>query len=81
MFNAALQLGSAIGSSATTSIQASIDTRGPGDGTGFEGRSSALWFLFAFVALEIIGVAVFFKRAVELPEDEESGERPKIVVH
>ncbi|KAF8605943.1 MFS general substrate transporter [Ceratobasidium sp. AG-I] len=81
VFNAALQLGSAIGSSATTSIQASIDARGPGDGSGFEGRSSALWFLFAFVGLEIIGVAVFFERSVEVSEDEESGERPKVVIH
>ncbi|KAF8605945.1 MFS general substrate transporter [Ceratobasidium sp. AG-I] len=80
VFNAALQLGSAIGTSATTSIQASIDARGPRDGTGFEGRSSALWFLFAFIAVEIIAVAVFFERSVEAPKDEESsGKQPKVV--
>ncbi|KAF8677372.1 Major Facilitator Superfamily [Rhizoctonia solani] len=86
VFNAALQLGSAIGTSATTSIQASVDVRNVGKegSTGFEGRSAALWFLLAWVGLEIIGVAVFFQRSAKSPLDEEAAEGkagPKVVVH
>jgi hypothetical protein len=86
VFNAALQLGSAIGTSATTSIQASVDARNIGkEGTtGFEGRSAALWFLLAWVGLEIIGVAVFFQGSAKSPLDEEAAEGkagPKVVVH
>jgi hypothetical protein len=84
VFNAALQLGSAIGTSATTSIQASVDARSAGEDAGFKGRSAALWFLVAWVGLEIIGVAVFFKRSAESPQDEESSVDKKgtrIVVH
>ncbi|KAJ1301686.1 hypothetical protein OPQ81_008922 [Rhizoctonia solani] len=66
VFNSALQLGGAIGSSATTSIQASIDEKvvknGTFDGTHFQGRSASLWFLLAWVGLVAIGVAVFFKQ-------------------
>ncbi|KAG8721845.1 hypothetical protein FRC08_009646 [Ceratobasidium sp. 394] len=58
VFNAELQLGAAIGTSATTSIQATVDER-THSGPGFSGRSAALWFLIAYVALEIVGVAVF----------------------
>ncbi|CAE6413017.1 unnamed protein product [Rhizoctonia solani] len=86
IFNAALQLGSAIGSSATTSIQASVDMKNIGKGglTGFEGRSAALWFLLAWIGLEIIGVAVFFQHSAKSPLDEESAEGkegPEVVVH
>ncbi|KAF8604038.1 MFS general substrate transporter [Ceratobasidium sp. AG-I] len=64
VLNAALQLGAAIGTSATTSIQASVDQLKESQGlvkTGFEGRSAALWFLVAFVGLELIGFAVFYR--------------------
>ncbi|KAG8748423.1 hypothetical protein FRC10_005970 [Ceratobasidium sp. 414] len=60
VFNAALQLGVAIGTSATTSIQAAVDER-THSGPGFTGRSAALWFLIAYVALEIVGVAAFYR--------------------
>ncbi|KAB5592439.1 MFS-type transporter [Ceratobasidium theobromae] len=81
VFNAALQLGCAIGTSATTSIQASVDARNVGQGTEFKGRSAALWFLVAWVALEMIGVAAFFKGSVQSPRDEESsaGGETKVV--
>ncbi|KAH7334314.1 major facilitator superfamily domain-containing protein [Rhizoctonia solani] len=66
VFNSALQLGGAIGTSATTSIQASIDEKvmenGTFDGTHFQGRSASIWFLLAWVGLVVIGVAVFFKQ-------------------
>ncbi|CAE6446291.1 unnamed protein product [Rhizoctonia solani] len=86
VFNAALQLGSAVGTSATTSIQASVDMRNIGKegSTGFEGRSAALWFLLAWIGLEIIGIAVFFQRSAKSPLDEEAAEGkagPKIVIH
>ncbi|KAG8684069.1 hypothetical protein FRC09_015640 [Ceratobasidium sp. 395] len=60
VFNAALQLGAAIGTSATTSIQATVDGR-TSSGSGFTGRFAALWFLVAYIALEIVGVAVFYR--------------------
>ena len=64
VLNAAFQLGSAMGTSATTSIQSSVDQLKERQGlvkTGFEGRSAALWFLVAFVGLELIGFAVFYR--------------------
>ena len=84
VFNAALQLGSAIGSSATTSIQASVDVQHSGEESAFKGRSAALWFLVAWVGLEIIGVAVFFQQSAKSPLDEEAGgegKGPRVVVH
>lgn len=73
VFNAALQLGAAVGTSATTSIQASVDEQRSSRGqsqTGFEGRSAALWFLVAFVALEIVAVAVFYREQRSLKDLE-----------
>jgi len=65
VFNAALQVGSALGTSATASIQISVDDRialdGTGNGSHYEGRSAAMWFLLAVVGLEVISVAVFYK--------------------
>ncbi|QRV74162.1 major facilitator superfamily transporter [Ceratobasidium sp. AG-Ba] len=86
VFNTALQLGSAIGTSATTSIQASVDARNPNDETAFKGRAAALWCLVAVVGLEIIGVLVFFKPLVKNPDDEESpasekDKRPPAIAH
>ncbi|QRV97382.1 major facilitator superfamily transporter [Ceratobasidium sp. AG-Ba] len=88
VFNSALQLGGAIGSSATTSIQASIDERvvreGTFDGTHFQGRAAALWFLLAWVGLVAIGVSVFYKVAKTPTSDvegKEVDEKPKVVVH
>jgi MFS family permease len=69
VFNAALQLGAAVGSSATTSIQASVDEQS-NSGPGFKGRSAALWFLVAYVALEIVGVAVFYREERSLKDLE-----------
>ncbi|KAF8599786.1 MFS general substrate transporter [Ceratobasidium sp. AG-I] len=64
VLNAAFQLGSAMGTSATTSIQSSVDQLKESQGvvkTGFEGRSAALWFLVAFVGIELIGFPVFYR--------------------
>ncbi|CAE6414164.1 unnamed protein product [Rhizoctonia solani] len=74
VFNSALQLGGAIGTSATTFIQASIDERvvknGTFDGTHFQGRAASLWFLSAWVLLVAIGVAVCYKHD-KCPNDVE----------
>ncbi|KAG8715679.1 hypothetical protein FRC09_016423 [Ceratobasidium sp. 395] len=93
VFNSALQLGGAIGSSATTSIQASIDERvvrdGTFDGTHFQGRAASLWFLLAWVGIVTIGVAVFY-RVGKAPagdvegkgvDEKQADELPKAVVH
>ncbi|KAG8720151.1 hypothetical protein FRC09_010038 [Ceratobasidium sp. 395] len=69
VFNAALQLGAAVGTSATTSIQASVDER-THSGPGFTGRSAALWFVVAYVALEITAVAVFYREERSLSDLE-----------
>ncbi|KAG9110293.1 hypothetical protein FRC07_008204 [Ceratobasidium sp. 392] len=69
VFNAALQLGAAVGTSATTSIQASVDERRH-SGPGFTGRSAALWFVVAYVVLEIVAVAVFYKEERSLSDLE-----------
>jgi hypothetical protein len=87
VFNSALQLGGAIGSSATTSIQASIDERvardGSFDGTHFQGRAASLWFLLAWVGLVAIGVAVFYKQdklAANDVEGKVEADQP-VVIH
>lgn len=88
MFNSALQLGGAIGSSATTSIQASIDERvhanGSFDGTNFQGRAASLWFLLAWVGIVAIGVAVFYKQdkmAAKDVEGKAETDRPAVAMH
>ncbi|KAG8746848.1 hypothetical protein FRC10_003370 [Ceratobasidium sp. 414] len=69
VFNAALQLGAAVGSSATTSIQASVDEHA-NSGPGFTGRSAALWFVVAYVVLEIVAVGVFYREERSLSDLE-----------
>lgn len=88
VFNSALQLGGAIGSSATTSIQASIDERvhanGSFDGTNFQGRAASLWFLLAWVGIVAIGVAVFYKQdkmAAKDVEGKAETDRPAVAMH
>ncbi|KAG8760786.1 hypothetical protein FRC11_014919 [Ceratobasidium sp. 423] len=74
VFNSALQLGGAIGTSATTSIQVSIDEKvvrnGSFDGTHFQGRAASLWFLSAWVVLVAIGVTICYEHD-KCPDDVE----------
>ncbi|KAG8704901.1 hypothetical protein FRC08_001953 [Ceratobasidium sp. 394] len=58
-----------IGSSATTSIQASVDERANA-GPGFTGRSAALWFVVAYVVLGIVAVGVFYREERSLGDLE-----------
>ena len=85
IFNSALQLGSAIGLAAITSIQTSIDgaevhsASAPLPTTkaewtyAYRGRSAAFWFVFAVVVLETVSVLVFF-RSHAIPSNEEREE-------
>ena len=84
IFNSALQLGSAVGIAAVTSIQTSIDgdvnpasppipTTEAGWKDAYRGRAAGYWFSFAAVVLVTLAVLVFF-RSHAIPSDEEREE-------
>ncbi|KAF9070287.1 major facilitator superfamily domain-containing protein [Rhodocollybia butyracea] len=59
IFNAALQLGAAVGSAIISSIQSSIT---PGsNANSFTGRADGFWFLFAVVTFMTVSVAIFYR--------------------
>lgn len=60
IFNGALQLGSAVGIAAISSIETSV-ARTHGGPSGYAGRAAAWWFLVGVVALEALAVAVFYR--------------------
>ena|ERR1700761_3712535 len=73
IFNSALQLGSAVGLAAVTSIETNVfgKNRGPLDYTG---KAAAFWFLLGIIGLEIIAMIVFVREdaaPAELPESSE----------
>lgn len=73
IFNSALQLGSAIGSAAVTSISTSIDEGAVGESEKqqYQGRAAAFWFLLACVVIQALVVLVFYHpKRLELDEDE-----------
>ena len=62
IYNSALQLGSAVGISAVTSISTNIQKKAGPDGfSDFKGRAAAFWFVLAVVGTSIISVLVFYK--------------------
>lgn len=63
IFTCALQLGSAAGAAIVTSIQTSVQ-ESHGGSNGFQGRSAGFWFLFAFTAVETLGVLFFMRNTV-----------------
>ena len=68
IFNGALQLGSAVGIAAITSIEASIEaTHGS---SSYAGRAAAWWFLVGVVALEAIAVSVFYRTTGPIVDDD-----------
>jgi nitrate/nitrite transporter NarK len=75
LFNAALQLGSAVGLAAATSIEASIEARAPEGFAGFGGRRAVFWFIVGIAALETAAVTVFYRtdRARDFGRDHASG--------
>ncbi|KLO16515.1 MFS general substrate transporter [Schizopora paradoxa] len=85
LFNSALQIGSAIGTAAVTSIQTSIEKKDGPDGVAhFRGRADSFWFVFAVICVAIIALVVFYKpeRAVEaeaIERDLEKREEEKNV--
>ncbi|KAI6010694.1 major facilitator superfamily domain-containing protein [Pisolithus orientalis] len=56
MFNGALQIGSAVGLSAVTSIESAIEARN-GGATGYHGRAAAFWFLLGVIVVEMYPLA------------------------
>lgn len=71
VFNAALQLGAAIGSAIISSIQASIAEGKPAN--TYDGRAAGFWFLFAVVCMMTASVALFY-RADRKPAAQPNGE-------
>lgn len=61
IFNSALQIGAALGTSAITSIQNNTNKKERDPGTTFKGTAAGFWFCLAAIGLIIIGVVVFFK--------------------
>ena len=74
VFNSSLQLGSAVGSAAITSITSSIESKlGPNGSTTYVGKAASFWFLLAIVGLEAISCFVFYKpKRVEHQEEVDS---------
>lgn len=60
IFNGALQLGSAIGLAAVTSIETSVEEV-HGGFYEYRGRAAVFWFLLCISAVETIGVLVFYR--------------------
>ncbi|KAH8105285.1 MFS general substrate transporter [Cristinia sonorae] len=75
IYNGALQLGSAVGLSAVTSIQTSVE-KTHGGPSSFAGRAAAFWFVCGVVGLELISIAVFYRVDAEKSTEgaEPSGE-------
>ena len=64
IFNGALQLGSAVGIAAVSSIEQSIEAR-TGDPAGYAGRAAAFWFLLGIIGVEIVSLLVFYRVEAE----------------
>ncbi|KII83762.1 hypothetical protein PLICRDRAFT_119051 [Plicaturopsis crispa FD-325 SS-3] len=60
IFNGALQLGSAVGIAAVTSIESSVEAT-HGGFTAYNGRRAAFFFLLAIVLVEFAAVAWFYR--------------------
>ncbi|CAL1702783.1 unnamed protein product [Somion occarium] len=64
IFNGALQLGSAVGISAVSSIETSVEKTSGGP-TSYAGRAAAFWFVLGVVCLEAVSLAVFYRVEAE----------------
>lgn len=60
MFNGALQLGSAIGLAAATSIETSVEANNGGF-SEYHGRAAVFWFLVGALLVQAIAVIVFYR--------------------
>lgn len=87
IFNGALQLGSAVGIAAVSSIQTSVERKNGGS-SGYAGRAAAWWFLVGVVVVEAIAVAVFYRRgpapepnpAEEAASDDKHADEEKVAI-
>ncbi|THH31696.1 hypothetical protein EUX98_g2500 [Antrodiella citrinella] len=70
IFNGALQLGSAVGLAAVSSIESSVE-KTHGGPTQYAGRAAAFWFVFGIVCVEIIAVAIFYRVSSEKKAEAE----------
>ncbi|KAG1812501.1 major facilitator superfamily domain-containing protein [Suillus subaureus] len=59
IFNCGLQLGSAVGLAAVSSIQASVQDRNGGP-SNYEGQSAGFWFMLACISVAALAVLVFY---------------------
>jgi hypothetical protein len=78
IFNGALQLGSAVGIAAVSSIETSIEERN-GNPSGYTGRAAGYWFLLGLVGLEVVALLVFYRVEAEHrgpQEDVEAASHP-----
>ena len=87
IFNAALNMGSAIGIAAVDSVETSVDKQNPG-ATGalaYKGCTGGFYLLLGIVCLEILSVSVFYRNKREASDvdgdedDNESGDEEKKV--
>ena len=60
IFNGALQLGSAVGIAAVSSIETSVE-KTHGGPEKYTGRAASFWFLLAIVCVELVAMLVFYK--------------------
>lgn len=75
IFNGALQLGSAVGISAVSSIETSVEEKN-GNPASYAGRAAAYWFMLGIIGVEIISLSVFYKvEAEHQRHHDEPGER------
>lgn len=65
IFNGALQLGSAIGLAAFSSIETSTERKQPNGFEHYQGRSAGFLFVLAVVCAEALSILVFYKERGE----------------
>ena len=64
IINCALQLGTAVGIAAVSSIESSIEEKS-GNPASYAGRAATFWFLLALIGLEIISLLIFYRVEAE----------------
>lgn len=70
IFNCALQLGAAVGISAVTSIETSIERKFAEGFSSYEGRRAAYWYIFAMAAILLLATGVFYRSTPQATEPE-----------
>ena len=60
ILNVAVRLGSAVGNSVVSSIEASVEEKHGGPAS-YAGRAASFWFLVGVCAVELIAMLVFYR--------------------